>query len=75
MDGADMTKEERESLGIETLPMNLKEALEELKKDDLLKETLGEHIFNRFVSVKEREWAEYSSAVSTWEVQRYLYKI
>lgn len=75
MDGADMTKEERESLGIESLPMNLKEAIEALKKDDLLKETLGEHIFNRFVEVKEKEWAEYASAVSTWEVQRYLYKI
>lgn len=75
MDAADMQENQRESLGIESLPMNLKGALEALKEDELLKKTLGEHIFERFVKVKEKEWAEYSSAISTWEVQRYLYKV
>lgn len=74
-DGASMTGEEREKLGIEALPMNLKGALDALKQDDLLKETLGSHIFERFVEVKEKEWADYSSAVSTWEISHYLYKI
>jgi glutamine synthetase len=62
----------REERGLGMLPGSLGEALEELKRDDLLRETLGEHIFDRYVEAKTIEWQEYCTHVSGWEVDRYL---
>ena len=50
-----MTKEERKAKGILSLPGTLAEALYELKKNPLIKKALGEHIYNEFVSSKEKE--------------------
>lgn len=68
-----MTPEERDKVGIEQLPSNLKEAIDELKKDNLMKEVLGEHIFNKYIELKEREWKEYSINVTNWEINKYLW--
>lgn len=62
----------REQRGLQTLPGSLGEALEELRADDLVRETLGEHLFDRFVEAKSIEWQEYCTHVSGWEVDRYL---
>jgi glutamine synthetase len=62
----------RRTLGLDMMPGSLGEALEELKRDDLMRETLGEHIFDRFVEAKSIEWQEYSTHVSGWELERYL---
>jgi glutamine synthetase len=62
----------REARGLSTLPGSLAEALEALKGDDLMRETLGDHIFERFVEAKTIEWQEYSRQVSGWELDRYL---
>jgi glutamine synthetase len=63
---------ERETRGLDMLPGSLGEALEVLKADSLVQETLGDHIFTRFVEAKTSEWEEYSLHVSGWEVERYL---
>jgi glutamine synthetase len=68
-----MTSERREELNIESLPGSLKEAVEELKKDDVIIDALGEHIFEKFVEAAEKDWKEYSTYVTNWELQRYLY--
>ncbi len=57
---------------IEVLPGTLGEALEELKKDPLIREALGDHIYERFVEAKTQEWDEYRMYVSPWEIDRYL---
>jgi glutamine synthetase len=62
----------REARGLDTLPGSLGEALEELKRDELVRETLGEHIHERFIEAKTIEWKEYSIQVSDWELGRYL---
>lgn len=62
----------REERGLGTLPGSLAEALEELKSDDLVRQTLGDHIFDRFVEAKTIEWQEYCIQVSGWELERYL---
>jgi glutamine synthetase len=62
----------REARGMQVLPGSLGEALEELKADDLVRETLGEHLFDRFVEAKSIEWQEYCAHVSGWEIDRYL---
>jgi len=68
-----MTSERREELNIESLPGSLKEAVEELKKDDVIIDALGEHIFEKLVEAAEKDWKEFSTYVTNWELQRYLY--
>jgi glutamine synthetase len=61
-----------ESRKIRQLPGTLREALDELSRDEVIREALGEHIFERFVEAKNEEWDEYRMQVSAWEVDRYL---
>ena len=56
----------------EMLPGSLGEALLELESDPLMREALGDHVYQRFVAAKRREWDEYRVSVSQWEVDRYL---
>ena len=67
-----MSHRERRHLRIDDLPANLSEALDEFEKDDLVRETLGEHIFTHFLEAKREEWADYIRHVSPWEMERYL---
>jgi glutamine synthetase len=67
-----MSHRERRHLRIDELPGNLSEALDELEKDDLVRDTLGEHTFDHFVAAKREEWLDYIKHVSPWEVERYL---
>ena len=67
-----MSLRERRHLRIDELPANLSEALEALEKDDLMRETLGDHIFQHFVEAKREEWDDYIRHVSPWERDRYL---
>lgn len=67
-----MTSRQRSYLGIETLPTSLKEALDAMKQDDLILNTLGKHVAKAYVDGKEKEWSDYSRRVSQWEVDRYL---
>lgn len=67
-----MGSEERADRHIENLAGSLAEALEALKGDTVIKEALGEHVFERFVAAKTHEWNEYSLYVSQWELDRYL---
>jgi glutamine synthetase len=55
-----------------TLPGSLGEALEEMKCDALVRETLGGHVFERYLEAKTSEWRDYNLSVSTWELERYL---
>ncbi len=70
----EMTKEERLEKNIKALPVDLKHAISELKKDTLIKETLGEHIFTKFVEAKTAEWNDFKFTVTQWEVKNYLGK-
>ena len=58
--------------GIRELPGTLGEAIEELEKDSVVCEALGDHVLSHFVEAKRLEWDEYRSQVSDWEVDRYL---
>ena len=67
-----LTDEQRAEIGLETLPANLGEAVEELVKDEIVLDALGEHIAGQFVEAKRSEWSEYVASVSQWELDRYL---
>ncbi|MBA2174395.1 glutamine synthetase [Halobacillus locisalis] len=59
---------------VPTLPTNLKEAINALKKDTVLLNALGDHTSEQYISAKEVEWTEYSLIVSKWEVDKYMNK-
>ena len=63
---------DRGQVGIKELPGTLGEALDELEKDDVIREALGDHVFSHFIDAKRDEWDEYRTQVSDWEVERYL---
>ncbi|MCT4563281.1 MAG: type I glutamate--ammonia ligase [Maledivibacter sp.] len=65
---------EMKEKGIESLPANLYEAVQELSKDEVVKEALGGHVSKKFVNAALYEWNEYSKYVSQWELDRYLRK-
>jgi glutamine synthetase len=67
-----MTPEQLAAAGIRPLPGSLHEAVEEMSRSDLVRETLGEHVFEWFIRNKRAEWADYKSAVSQFELDRYL---
>jgi glutamine synthetase len=62
----------REEAGIESLPGTLREALRELKHDELVQEALGPHIYNRYMHAKRMEWDNYRARVHQWELDEYL---
>ncbi|MGD9605662.1 MAG: type I glutamate--ammonia ligase [Bacilli bacterium] len=66
------SREEREQHGILNLPENLKDAVKELKSSELMRKTLGEHIFRKYIKAKELEWDEYRLLVSDWEIEKYI---
>jgi len=68
----EMTPEEREKEGIESLPGSLFEAIQETEKSSLVREALGEHIFNKFIENKKIEWDRYRTHVSKYELDTYL---
>ena len=59
-------------LDIATLPSTLREAIDELEKDEVLRQALGEHAYQAFVRAKKAEWDEYRIQVTDWELNRYL---
>ncbi len=67
-----LTPEERDQLGIQELPGSLIEAIELAEKSELLKEALGEHIFNELITSKKIEWDEYRVKVHPFEIEKYL---
>ena len=68
----DLSDEERHELGVDSLPENLGEALKEMEKSTLVKDALGDHIFNRFIELKKEEWRDYQSQVTPYELEKYL---
>ena len=71
----EMRLDEKKAEGIEALPATLSEAVDELEKDEYILEVLGDHISRNYIAAKRTEWAEYTSQVTDWEIEQYLYKI
>ncbi len=67
-----LSPDERKRLGIEQLPETLGEAIELTAESELVLRTLGEHMFNRYVEIKRKEWEDYRVQVTPWELDRYM---
>ena len=70
----EMDEKERIAAGVGTLPTRLIDSIELLKKDEVICEALGEHIVTKYTEAKLKEWEEYSTSVSKWELDEYLEK-
>lgn len=70
----DMTVKERKSKGIVNLPDTLHSALKDLADDEVIKGSMGEHLYQSFEEAKTREYDAYRAHVSDWERQRYMEK-
>jgi glutamine synthetase len=68
----EMTPQEREALGIRTLPEDLSAAVQLAEKSDLLRRTLGDHVFEKLIANKKIEWDRYRAQVTMWELDQYL---
>lgn len=68
----EMTDEDRKKAGIESLPEDLHEAISITEKSDLVKRTLGDHVFKYFIRNKREEWDEYKAQVTEYELKKYL---
>ena len=67
MDDAALAK-----LGIDTLPQSLSDSLKVMERSELVREALGEHIFEWFLRNKRSEWRSYKTQVTQFELDRYL---
>ena len=67
-----MDAETRAAKGIDSLPGSLSESVDALEKDAVVAEALGRHIFDYYTAGKRREWDDYRTAVSDWEIAKYI---
>ncbi|MFC1523329.1 type I glutamate--ammonia ligase [Thermodesulfobacteriota bacterium] len=67
-----MTPGQMKKAKIKSMPASLLEAIDELKKNPIAKETLGSHIFKKYIESKEAEWDSFRIAVTNWELDNYL---
>ncbi len=67
-----MTQAEKDEVGIASMPGSLREALDVMIENPIAKETLGEHIFDKYVEGKNAEWDAFRIAVTDWELDMYL---
>ncbi|MBT8762625.1 type I glutamate--ammonia ligase [Desulfohalobiaceae bacterium Ax17] len=68
----DMDEKKQAEYGIESLPGSLGEAIAALEKSEVIKEALGEHIFNEFIANKKMEWDDYRTQVTEFEIKKYM---
>ena len=59
-------------MGIEMLPGSLWEAIQVTENSELVREALGDHVFNSFIQNKKIEWETYRAQVTDYEIERYL---
>ena len=68
----EMSEEEQRERGITHLPGSLWEAIECAEGSELLRRTLGDHLFDSLLTNKKIEWSAYRRQVTDYELRRYL---
>ena len=68
----DLSDAERRAMGIQPLPQSLEHAIRKLEESELAAETLGEQVFSYVLANKRREWSDYRSQVTPYELKTNL---
>jgi len=66
------TDDDLKRRNIPTLPATLGEAVDEMERDEVVRDALGDHVFERLIEAQRLEWGEFRRHVSSWERDRYL---
>ncbi len=69
----EMTRDERRAAKIKALPEDIERATAAFEEDELMRKTLGDHLYTKYLDAKKIEYREYKRQVHPWEVERYLY--
>ena len=67
-----LSHDERKSLGIQSLPDSLGEAISLTEKSSFVRRSLGEHVFTRFIEQKKKEWEDYRIHLTKYELEKLL---
>ena len=70
----EMSEDIRNEKNIDSLPATLREAIQYMEDDPLIKEALGEHAYKAYITAKKLEWENYRTHVHEWEINEYLNK-
>lgn len=68
----ELSSEERKKAGIDSLPDNLGEAVLIAEGSKLIRKSLGDHVFDRFIEIKKKEWEDYRIQLSSYELEKLL---
>jgi glutamine synthetase len=68
----EMSEDERRAAGIESLPEDLYESIQVADRSELVREALGDHVFEFLIRNKREEWDAYKAYVTPYELERYL---
>ncbi len=68
----DMPIREKDKRGIDNLPADINQAVNELMNNEIIKSALGNHVLKKFVKAKQIEWDVYRTQVHQWELDQYL---
>lgn len=68
----EFNEEKRTNNNINTLPHSLFDAVCELKKDKIVADALGKHLYPVYIRSKLAEWDEFRLQVTKWEIDKYL---
>jgi glutamine synthetase len=58
--------------GIESLPESIGEAIAETERSTIVRQALGNHVFDHLIELKKKEWDDYRTHLSQYEIDRYL---
>ena len=70
-----MTRQQREELKIDELPRTLKDAVDELEKDEFIQQVLGKDLAEKIIRARRQEYQAYSMQVTDWEIANYLHMV
>ncbi len=68
----DMSSREKDRKGIDNLPSDINQAVNELMNNQVIRGALGDHVVKKFVKAKQIEWDVYRTQVHQWELDQYL---
>jgi glutamine synthetase len=71
----ELTAEELMAEDIDTVPQSLSDALDAMERSELVAGALGEHVFEWFIRNKRKEWMDYKTQVTQFELDRYLTRL
>src|SRR6202165_6010887 len=74
VDPYNLSDKDRAAIGIDRLPTSLKEAITNLKRDEILLKALGERLATSYIAVKELDIESFAAADEAFEFRQHIYK-